>query len=141
LWAAIAASRIRLRSLISLISHHLPYGVGYLWHRKRWCDDALFAVLGRCIFLTEPRIELYDAKGSKYHLTLSPTVRGNLSILASKLHDSLPALESLTIVLEDHTDYQFLNYLDPIDSFKDFSKVERLRASHQMLFGADYSKL
>jgi len=113
----------------------LPDGMDSRWVSCRERKGAMFEVLERCIFLTDSSIAFYHHK-EEYHL-LSGTRPGNLSKFLSKLHDSLPGLESLAIDPQCHAGYAFLRHIEPIDSLKDFAKLQHLRLAHQMVPGCN----
>jgi len=113
----------------------LPDEMDSLWVSCRKRKSAMFEVLERCIFLTDLSIAFYHHT-EKFHL-LSGTNTGNLSKFVSKLNESLPGLKSLAIGPLCHTGYGCLRNIEPIDSLKDFVKLQHLKLAHQMFPGCN----
>jgi hypothetical protein len=97
----------------------------------------IFEFLERCIFLGKLSMIL-DANNFREY---SHDRRGDMATFVDRLHDSIPALESLTIKLDDHTSERFLYFMAPVSSFKVFRKIKYLKLPQQMLFGADKGTL
>jgi len=113
----------------------LPDDMDSLWVSCRKNKGAMFEVLERCIFLTDLNIAFYHHREEFF--LLSGTRPGDLSKFVSKLHDSLPGLESLSIVPQRYTGYGSLRHIEPINSLKDFAKLQHLRLAHQMFPGCN----
>jgi hypothetical protein len=113
----------------------LPDDMDSLWVSYRKRKSAMFEVLERCIFLTDLSIAFYHHT-EKFHL-LSGTNPGNLSKFVSELNESLPGLKSLAIGPLCHTGYGCLRNIEPIDSLKDFVKLQHLKLAHQMFPGCN----
>lgn len=117
----------------------LPGGMDSLWVSRNKNKGAMFEILERCIFLTDLNIAFYHHP-QEFHL-LSATRHRNLLEFIKKLNDSLPRLESLTIGPQCYTSHRFLQHVEPMNSFKNFGKLQHLRLAHQMRPGSDDERL
>ena len=126
---------ITLLTIQCFVAMILPDDMESFWVSCNKNKGAMFEVLERCIFLTDLSIAFY--RHTEEYRLLSGTRPGILSNFVSKLHDSLPGLESLSIGPQCQIGYRFLRHIEPINSLKDFVKLQHLRLAHQMLPGCN----